>query len=204
MMSGHLKRSMLTLQSEHVQSLFGRVSFVGRHSGASKTEIPNQATPSPSAAGRNALRELHEALQRQIAWASYIGLPAIIVDLADMDVDTCRSICHMSTTISQTQILVQLRLDSTESTWSRWNSIRQFCGGLVHFGLILEVTEDIPNDHVLDQWFAEPVKMILIHHHVFASNTRGYPVLTRAHQNMVKRFLHASVANGRSQFPRPA
>ena len=42
---------------------------------------------------------------------------------------------------------------------------------------------------MIDRWCGEPVKAVLINTSVFLSNKKGFPVLSRAHQNTVKKLF---------------
>lgn len=40
----------------------------------------------------------------------------------------------------------------------------------------------------IDRWLGEPVKCLILPTTIFLTNKKGYPVLSKAHQALVKRF----------------
>jgi len=41
----------------------------------------------------------------------------------------------------------------------------------------------------MDRWFAEPVKAVYLPTRIFLTNKAGFPVLSRPHQAVVRRFM---------------
>ncbi|KAG0307180.1 hypothetical protein BGZ98_000863 [Dissophora globulifera] len=74
-------------------------------------------------------------------------------------------------------------------SWERWNSLRNMAGSESKLGVALEFSGALPTDQVLDRWFAEPVKAIILPDDVFLTNNKGYPVLSKRHQHVVRKFL---------------
>jgi hypothetical protein len=62
-----------------------------------------------------------------------------------------------------------------------------------HFGsklaVALRLTADLPDDCVIDTWFAEPVRLLVIPADIFLTNRNAYPVLSRRHQSVVRKFF---------------
>ena len=77
-------------------------------------------------------------------------------------------------------------------TWKTWNKFRSLLGHTnTKVGIALELTSELPSDErLLDMWLAEPVRTLIIPAHVFVSNAKGHPVLTKPHQNFVKKLIH--------------
>jgi len=71
----------------------------------------------------------------------------------------------------------------------RWNRFRTLCDSNKKIGVILELTADLPSDRELERWTGEPVKALIIPTSIFVTNKKGFPVLSRAHQNVVRTFL---------------
>lgn len=53
-------------------------------------------------------------------------------------------------------------------------------------GLALEVTSDIPPEEEIARWMGEPIKCLVLSTTLFVTNKKGYPVLLRPHQNLIK------------------
>jgi len=75
-------------------------------------------------------------------------------------------------------------------TWKQWNHLRTLAEYNSRIGIALELTSELPHDkELLDMWFAEPIKTVIIPGEIFISNSKGYPVLPKAHQNFVKQLM---------------
>ena len=61
-----------------------------------------------------------------------------------------------------------------------------FCSKLA---VALRITADLPDDSVIDTWFAEPVRLLLIPADIFLTNRNSFPVLSRRHQSVVRKFF---------------
>lgn len=75
----------------------------------------------------------------------------------------------------------------------RWNSIRCLCNHNKSVTLALEITADLPSDEAIGRWLGEPVKCIILPSSLFITNKKGFPVLFRAHQTVVKAFAGLNV-----------
>ena len=77
---------------------------------------------------------------------------------------------------------------------TRWNTFRTMCDHSKKVGIALELTADLPEPEVLDQWFGEPIKACIVPTSIFLTNKKGYPVLSRAHQAVVKRLFKVVIS----------
>lgn len=68
----------------------------------------------------------------------------------------------------------------------RWNKFRSVCNFEKKLGLALEVTPDIPPEEEVARWMGEPIKCLVLSTTLFVTNKKGYPVLLRPHQNLMK------------------
>ena len=53
----------------------------------------------------------------------------------------------------------------------------------------MEVTSELPSDRVLEQWLAEPVKMLILPTTLFVTNAKGFPVLSKRHQRLIQQLM---------------
>lgn len=51
--------------------------------------------------------------------------------------------------------------------------------------MVLELTGDLPAKSVLSRWVGEPVKAVVVPTTVFLTNKKGFPTLSRRHQEFV-------------------
>lgn len=55
----------------------------------------------------------------------------------------------------------------------------------VSLSVVLEITADLPAQSVLERWVGEPVKAVIVPTSVFITNKKGFPTLSRRHQDFV-------------------
>ena len=63
------------------------------------------------------------------------------------------------------------------------------CDNYKRIGLALEMSADLPSADVMERWYGEPVKCCILPTSIFLSNRKGFPVLARAHQQVVQRLF---------------
>ncbi|XP_077982145.1 protein arginine N-methyltransferase 5-like [Glandiceps talaboti] len=155
------------------------------------------------------------ALKQELAYAGHLSMPAVLVNLTSGNcVNFGRVLLsHMLGGYNQ-QLWVHVPMvspcetrdrlvddksdsNSTDSkngkdnndTWEWWNSLRTVCDSHKKLSLALEVSIDLPSKEVIDRWLGEPIKCAILPTTVFLTNKKGYPVLSKAHQQLVIR-LH--------------
>ena len=57
----------------------------------------------------------------------------------------------------------------------------------------LQLSETMPPDAEIERWLGEPVKALALPASIFIHNRKGFPVLPRAQQELVGRFLQLGV-----------
>ncbi|GAB6019990.1 hypothetical protein CHUAL_002743 [Chamberlinius hualienensis] len=80
--------------------------------------------------------------------------------------------------------------DYGEDTWEWWNDFRSVCNSHRKIGVILELAADLPCDIVIQRWLGEPVRCLSVPTSLFLTNKKGFPVLSRAHQAVIRRFYN--------------
>lgn len=144
------------------------------------------------------------ALKQQFNWVSHLGLGGVMLpypasteplsnygrvltgSLAMLAYTTCWiKVPCMDDSLEQ---MVNEDLQGIKS-WERWNSIRNMAGSESKLGVALELSGSLPSDAVLDRWFAEPIKVIILPEDIFLTNNMGYPVLSKRHQQVVRSFI---------------
>jgi len=150
------------------------------------------------------------ALKEELTWAVHLGLPAVMFPLKNgkcINFSRCLNE-HFINSYYQQQYWIQVPLiapskqcdpviegidenmeDRSEDTWLWWNRLRSLCDHNKRLCVALEVTADVPEFDVIEKWMSEPVKAIILSTSIFLTNKKGYPVLPKAHQNIVKEFF---------------
>lgn len=60
----------------------------------------------------------------------------------------------------------------------------------------MQVPHELPPQQEIDRWIGEPVKALALPASVFSRNRKGFPVLPKAHQELVSHFLQLGVQVG--------
>eukprot|EP00003_Mantamonas_plastica_P002952 TRINITY_DN1235_c2_g1_i1.p1 TRINITY_DN1235_c2_g1~~TRINITY_DN1235_c2_g1_i1.p1 ORF type:complete len:703 (-),score=243.77 TRINITY_DN1235_c2_g1_i1:16-2124(-) len=77
--------------------------------------------------------------------------------------------------------------------WEAWNKFRTYCDFHNNVSVALELTSDLPDNNLLKRWYGEPVKVLIVPTSVFLTNKRGYPVLSKKHQEFVTKMFDYDV-----------
>lgn len=148
------------------------------------------------------------ALKEELTWAAHLGLPAVTMPLKS---GKCFNLARLLNeqfhcSYYQQQYWIQVPLlspskqcdpviegvdenmedDKSEDTWTWWNTLRSMCDHNKRLCVALEMTADLPSQEVIDKWLSEPVKAIMVSTSLFLTNKKGYPVLSKYHQNVIK------------------
>ena len=59
--------------------------------------------------------------------------------------------------------------------------------------VLLQLSETMPPDGEIERWLGEPVKALALPASIFIRNRKGFPVLPKAQQELVGRFLQLGV-----------
>jgi len=156
-----------------------------------------------------------KTLEQELSFAGHLGLPAVMISLRKKSVNLARFL-HNKVLLSpqnQARFYVWMRLpmisaemtskqferNSEEAieddgdTWSWWNTFRCVANFERKLSLALELTADLPDDSTLERWLGEPIKCLVIPTHLFQTNKKGFPVLSKAHQSVINKFIHQKV-----------
>ena len=75
----------------------------------------------------------------------------------------------------------------------RWHEFRTLCDSQRRINVVLELSTNLPEEEVLDRWLAEPIKCVMVSTNLFLTNKRGYPVLSKPHQNFLKKLFRVLI-----------
>jgi len=73
--------------------------------------------------------------------------------------------------------------------WDRWNTLRNLCGHNPRIKIALEISGDLPEGSSLVRWFSEPIEAVILPKKIFLTNKNGYPVLSKRHQELVRKLF---------------
>lgn len=133
-----------------------------------------------------------EALMQELRFAAFLSLPAVIVEVKD---ENCSAIARIIYSFlhqghHNLHIWVKIPLqsyDGQQDTWQWWNKFRRMCNSHGRIGLALEITSNLPPQ--LERWSGEPIRVVFLSTSIFLTNKKGFPVLSRPHQQIVSKLL---------------
>ncbi|KAL4931553.1 protein arginine N-methyltransferase [Aspergillus undulatus] len=79
-------------------------------------------------------------------------------------------------------------------TWDAWDAIRRTCKYHSRLFVALSLPKHLPPMCVQSRWHSEPVHLFTIDPNTFIKNQKGYPVLGKAHQALIARFMRLRTA----------
>ncbi|XP_076286299.1 protein arginine N-methyltransferase 5 [Lasioglossum baleicum] len=151
-------------------------------------------------------RNSEETLNQEIALARHLGLVGITFRLMggiERNANLARIICDKVSSACTLQVWIQVPMENPikeaysyrneecyliESPWEWWNAFRIVCDYDRKIGVALIVSHDLPEQEEIDRWLGEPVKCLIVPTTLFMTNKKGYPVLSKAHQTLIKKF----------------
>jgi type II protein arginine methyltransferase len=51
------------------------------------------------------------------------------------------------------------------------------------------MTRKIPSDNQVERWCGENIKLVVIDKELFLTNKKGFPVLSKGHQRIIRKFM---------------
>lgn len=154
----------------------------------------------------NLRKNSEEALNQELILASHLGLAGITFKLTgriQKNINLARIINDKLASTCNFQIWVQVPMENPlkqalsyreqeditfEDPWEWWNSFRVICDYDKKLGIALIVSHDIPDAEEINRWLGEPVRCLILPTTLFITNRKGYPVLSKAHQWLIKKF----------------
>ncbi|CAG8470262.1 6266_t:CDS:10 [Paraglomus brasilianum] len=142
------------------------------------------------------------ALRQEFAWAIYLGIGTVMIHPPKSEFcNYARTVWSIINGTGHPSVWMQLplTLDSDEprkketGSWEQWTKFRTLCSHDTRLGIALYITADLPSEKVLERWIAEPVRAVIIPTDIFLINAKGYPVLSKKHQSLVRSFLKLGV-----------
>lgn len=145
-------------------------------------------------------RRAEVRIQRELTFAAHLGLSAILIPInKSRNANLARlmySCCMNKTTTMQIWARVPINAPtslvqplSDEDPWEWWDVFRNVANSEKRLSLALELGAEPPTEARLKRWLGEPVKALIISTRLFLTNKRGYPVLSRQLQVLIRQFL---------------
>jgi len=151
------------------------------------------------------INNAEDALQEQLDWTYFLGLPATMMELAGDNTNCARIImrnimkpqrdCTVWCSIPalwKSEDINETEKNMALKSWRVWDDFRMACNQNHRAAIALRVSEDLPMEYAkdFDRWMGEPVKAIIIPKKLFRLNKKGFPVLLKTHQEFILKFAH--------------
>uniref|UniRef100_A0A6P7GRP9 Protein arginine N-methyltransferase n=1 Tax=Diabrotica virgifera virgifera TaxID=50390 RepID=A0A6P7GRP9_DIAVI len=144
--------------------------------------------------------------EEELGFASHLGVPAIWLTLTKPDNVQLARVLH-SKLVSGFNYSVWVNIPMTHpsryspvaeteyDTWDWWNKFHTYCNYDKRLGLVLDLsdTKHLLPENELKRWIGEPIRAIVIPTSHFLTNQHGKPVLSKVHQEIIKKFMSLDV-----------
>lgn len=148
----------------------------------------------PDAADARLAQRSESELRRELDWAIHIGLPCVLLNRIP---ETFAHLAHVVQSVFKRahgrSLWVRISAGD-DATWQRWVAFRALCERVAgSMGVLLELPADLPPRDILDRWMGEPVRAVSLPASIFLVNAAGFPVLSRAHQGVLRSFFRLGI-----------
>ncbi|QSZ36112.1 hypothetical protein DSL72_007237 [Monilinia vaccinii-corymbosi] len=160
--------------------------------GVGNVIIPGPRTYSGGSGDNTGLAQYARAIQEALAIASYIN---IAIHLPMYGLEDQKEMTGDLLPFSRYQGTADAARDEKEKevelyeNWDAWNLIRDVCKYNSRLSVALGITRQLPIESLQSRWFAEPLRMLTFTPSTFLKNKGGHPVLGKAHQNLISRYM---------------
>nr|CAG4634648.1 EOG090X028A [Alona affinis] len=156
-------------------------------------------------------QQSEKILDQELSFAGHLALPAVMLPLRKKNTNLARVFhnkvvtspanlaryhvwLHIPMVLNGLEQLEQEPQSSGESesdqdTWQWWNTFRCTANFEKRLCVALELTADLPESTAIDRWLGEPVRCLIVPTHLFQTNKKGFPVLSKPHQTVIRQFL---------------
>ncbi|KAJ2806204.1 hypothetical protein H4R20_001778 [Coemansia guatemalensis] len=140
-----------------------------------------------------------EALvKKEVEFGEYVGLKGVVAPAVGGG-DTIPSYGRLVSSLVKAPdaqaVFVRVQLDAADA-WQRWNRVRLMSNSNARLRVLLELSADgnVDGRAVVEQWRAEPVRVVVLPAGLFLQNAGGYPVLRRRDQEAMQLWMELGVA----------
>lgn len=151
-------------------------------------------------------RRAEESLLRELKFSSHLNLSALLLPVrGPLNVNLSRVLLSYMTENSSRQIWLRLPIaadpplarsagDETDP-WEWWDMIRCTADFEKRLNVALDLSsaECLPDEMALKRWLGEPIKALVISTSLFLTNKKGFPVLPRPVQTVLREFIPMDV-----------
>ena len=134
------------------------------------------------------------ALKQEVAYACHLHVQNLILPAprnpANVS-DYARAVANLLSIPGYITYSIRIPIsDPSEAhsakTWETWNTIRAICAYNARLFVCLDLSTPLPTPAISSRWHAEPVRSVFIPASTYLANAKGYPVLSKNCQALMK------------------
>ncbi|KAL4100628.1 hypothetical protein QTP88_020664 [Uroleucon formosanum] len=141
--------------------------------------------------------ENQKSFTQDISWATFLNVYCIMFELplhGDV-VNLVRLLDNQIDIYINSAVLIQFWallpiVNLKTDPWKKWTKFISSIRNVNRIKLALEIGSEVPSDGELDRWLGEPVAALIIQSKIFMTNKKGYPVLSKPHQEFIKKMFN--------------
>ncbi|KAL5236637.1 hypothetical protein ACI65C_004047 [Semiaphis heraclei] len=141
--------------------------------------------------------ENQKSFTQEISWATFLNVYCIMFELplhGDV-VNLVRLLDNQIDVYINSAVLIQFWalvpiVNLKTDPWKKWTKFISSIRNVNRIKLALEIGAELPSDEELDRWLGEPVAALIIQSNIFITNKKGYPVLSKPHQEFIKKMFN--------------
>lgn len=141
--------------------------------------------------------ENQKSFVQDISWATFLNVYSIMFELPLQGdfVNLVRLIDNQIDTYQSSAVLIQFWalvpiVNLRTHPWKKWTKFMSLIRNINQMKLVLKIGTELPSSEELDRWLGEPVTALIIEQSAFSINKKGYPILSKSHQEFIKKMFN--------------
>ncbi|XP_022181925.1 protein arginine N-methyltransferase 5-like [Myzus persicae] len=159
--------------------------------------VANISQPNVDSETESTRLENQKSFTEDISWATFLNVYCIMFELplhGDV-VNLVRLLDNQIDIYINSAVLIQFWalvpiVNLKTDPWKKWTKFISSIRNVNRIKLALEIGAELPSDEELDRWLGEPVAALIIQSNIFITNKKGYPVLSKPHQEFIKKMFN--------------
>ncbi|KAK3074361.1 hypothetical protein LTR53_003290 [Teratosphaeriaceae sp. CCFEE 6253] len=132
------------------------------------------------------------ATREALGLGAYVQLHVLLPMTGELEQDVSADGASLAE-LARPQFVESADEDESEpelfASWESWDTIRTICSYSNKLSIALEIPRVLPPLASQSRWYSEPVRMLLFPRTTFLRNGKGFPVLSKQHQQYLSLLL---------------
>jgi len=159
--------------------------------------VANISQPNVDSEIESTRLENQKSFTQEISWATFLNVYCIMFELplhGDV-INLVRLLDNQIDVYINSAVLIQFWalvpiVNLKTDPWKKWTKFISSIRNVNRIKLALEIGAELPSDEELDRWLGEPVAALIIQSNIFITNKKGYPMLSKPHQEFIKKMFN--------------